>query len=172
MKQTTQLRQLLAQGRLVVAPGCWDPFSAKVLHWLGFSAAYIGGHDTGAHLGIPEPLLSLTEQATVSGAVARAVEVPVITDGGAGWGDVVHTARCVQAFEEAGVAGIHIEDQVFPKITRQHRPKEHGKTVFQVIGEKEFARKIRPKTDKRQTIVSINLVISKSSIELLSNADV
>ena len=150
MKQTTRLRHLLSQGKLVVAPGCWDPFSAKVVQWLGFSAAYIGGHDTGAHLGIPEPLLSLTEQANTSEAVAKAVQLPIVTDGGAGWGDTVHTARCVQAFEEAGVAGIHLEDQVFPKITRQHRSKEHGKTVFEVIEAREFARKIRAAVDFRK----------------------
>ena len=150
MKHTTRLRQLLSEGKLVPAPGCWDPFSGKILEWLGFSAAYIGGHDTGVQMVVPEPLLSLGEQVVAAGAVATAVDLPVLTDGGAGWGDAVHTARTVQAFERAGIAGIHIEDQVYPKLTRQHRPKQHGKMVFQVIEAEEFVRKIKAAVEIRE----------------------
>jgi 2-methylisocitrate lyase-like PEP mutase family enzyme len=85
---------------------------------LGFSAVYTGGYMTGAHTAITEPLLTLTEQVEVAKKVVHAVDLPVLTDAGAGYGDPLHVMRCVREFEAAGLAGIHIEDQVYPKCAK------------------------------------------------------
>src|SRR5215510_13327139 len=119
------LRELLQRGATVAAPGAYDPISARVVQALGFPAVYTGGYMTGAHTSITEPLLTLTEQVEVAQKVAHAVDLPVITDAGAGYGDPLHVMRCVREFEAAGIAGIHIEDQVYPKRASYHRGLEH-----------------------------------------------
>ena len=109
------LRERLQRGETIAAPGAYDPLSARVVQALGFSAVYTGGYMTGAHTAITEPLLTLTEQVDVAKKVVQAVDLPVLSDAGAGYGDPLHVMRCVREFEGAGLAGIHIEDQVFPK---------------------------------------------------------
>ncbi len=120
-----QLRERLQRGETIVAPGAYDPISARVVQSLGFPAVYTGGYITGAHTTITEPLLSLTDQVEVAEKVARAVELPVLADAGAGFGDPLHVMRCVREFEKAGIAGIHIEDQVYPKRASYHKGLEH-----------------------------------------------
>ena len=120
-----QLRERLQRGETIVAPGAYDPISARVVQSLGFSAVYTGGYITGAHTTITEPLLSLTDQVEVAQKVARAVDLPVIADAGTGYGDPLHVMRCVREFETAGIAGIHIEDQVYPKRASYHKGLEH-----------------------------------------------
>ncbi len=120
-----QLRERLQRGETIVAPGAYDPISARVVQSLGFSAVYTGGYITGAHTTITEPLLSLTDQVEVAQKVARAVDLPVIADAGTGYGDPLHVMRCVREFEAAGIAGIHIEDQVYPKRASYHKGLEH-----------------------------------------------
>ena len=121
----SSLRTMLQRGETIAAPGAYDPLSARVVQALGFAAVYTGGYMTGAHTGITEPLLTLTEQVEVAQKVARAVDLPVITDAGAGYGDPLHVMRCVREFEAAGIAGIHIEDQVYPKRASYHKGLEH-----------------------------------------------
>jgi 2-methylisocitrate lyase-like PEP mutase family enzyme len=119
------LRERLRQGETIVAPGAYDPISARVVQFLGFPAVYTGGYITGAHTTITEPLLTLTEQVEVAHKVVRAVNLPVLADAGAGYGDPLHVMRCVREFEAAGIAGIHIEDQVYPKRASYHKGLEH-----------------------------------------------
>jgi methylisocitrate lyase len=114
-EQRQRLRQSLGSGELVVAPGTYDPLSALIIESLGFKAAFIGGLITGAHLGVNEALLTMTEQVDAARQVAQAVAIPIIADAGAGFGEPLHVARTVEQFEWAGVAAIHIEDQVYPK---------------------------------------------------------
>jgi len=78
------LHERLQRGETIVAPGAYDPLSARVVQALGFSAVYTGGYMTGAHTAITEPLLTLTEQVDVAKKVVHAVELPVLTDAGAG----------------------------------------------------------------------------------------
>ena len=92
---------------------------------------------TGAHLAVTEPLMTMTEQVEVAARVARAVELPVICDADAGYGEPVHTMHCVRTFEAAGIAGIHIEDQFYPKRASYHAGLEH------VIPGEEFLEKMR-----------------------------
>jgi len=109
----------------VVAPGIFDPLGARIVEDLGFEAVYLGGWATGAHLTTTEPLLSLTEQVEVARRITKATRLPLLVDGDAGFGDPLHAGRTVEEFEEAGVAGIHIEDQVFPKRAAYHRGLEY-----------------------------------------------
>src|SRR5262245_42743583 len=119
------LRERIQRGETIAAPGAYDRLSARVVQALGFTAVYTGGYMTGAHTSISELLLTLTEQVDVAQKVARAVDLPVLTDAGAGYGDPLHVMRCVREFEAAGIAGIHIEDQVYPKRASYHRGLEH-----------------------------------------------
>jgi 2-methylisocitrate lyase-like PEP mutase family enzyme len=120
-----RLREMLQRGDTIVAPGAYDPIGARVVQSLGFPAVYTGGYITGAHTTITEPLLTLTDQVEVAQRVARAVDLPVLADAGTGFGDPLHVMRCVREFEKAGIAGIHIEDQVYPKRASYHKGLEH-----------------------------------------------
>jgi methylisocitrate lyase len=116
---------MLQRGATIVAPGAYDPISARVVQSLGFPAIYTGGYVTGAHTTITEPRLTLTEQVEVAHRVVRAVNLPVLSDAGTGYGDPLQVMRCVHEFEAAGIAGIHIEDQVYPKRASYHKGLEH-----------------------------------------------
>lgn len=137
MSVRSDLKSRLVAGRTIVAPGAYDPVSARVVQALGFDTVYTGGYMSGAHLAVSEPLMTMTEQAEVAAKVARAVNLPVICDAGAGYGDPVHTMRCVRVFEAAGISGIHIEDQVYPKRASYHAGLEH------VIPAEEFMEKMK-----------------------------
>jgi 2-methylisocitrate lyase-like PEP mutase family enzyme len=132
------LRQLLAAGEMVVAPGCHDPFTARIIEEIGFKAVYLGGFATGAHLVHTAPLVEMTEQAQVASMVNKVIEAPLVVDADAGWGDVLQTIRTVREFEHAGVAGFHFEDHVQPK------PMSYYKNLqVDVIPRAEFLDKIR-----------------------------
>lgn len=111
------LRALLNEPGLVVAPGCHDALGARIAEKLGFKAVYMSGNATSAAcLGKPDiGLLGLSEMVARARGIASAVDVPVICDADTGYGGVNNVARTVQEYEAAGVAGIHIEDQVIPK---------------------------------------------------------
>jgi len=141
------LRTRLQRGETIVAPGAYDPLSARVVQALGFTAVYTGGYMTGAHTGITEPLLTLTEQVEVAQKVAHAVDLPVITDAGAGYGDPLHVMRCVREFEAAGIAGIHIEDQVYPKRASYHKGLEHIVPMQEFVERMSYALKARQDPD-------------------------
>ena len=137
MTLRSNLKHRLAAGETIVAPGAYDPMSARLVQSLGFDTVYVGGYMSGAHLAVTEPLMTLTEQVEVAERVAKSVPLPVICDAGAGYGDPVHTMHTVRTFERAGICGIHIEDQVFPKRASYHAGLEH------VIPMDEFLEKMR-----------------------------
>ena len=112
-----------------------------------FPPVYTGGYMTGAHTSITEPLLTLTEQVEVAQKVARAVDLPVLTDAGAGYGDPLHVMRCVREFEAAGIAGIHIEDQVYPKRASYHKGLEHIVPLQEFVERMTYALKARHDPD-------------------------
>jgi len=107
MKPTTRLRQLLNEKGFIVAPGCFDPMSARIVEYLGFDVAYMGGQSTGQHLVIGEPQVTLTEQVEEAHKATRVIDIPLIVDAGAGFGEPVHVIRCIREFEDAGIAGVH-----------------------------------------------------------------
>jgi methylisocitrate lyase len=128
---------MLNEPGLIVAPACFDPFTAKMAAQRGFKCIALGGYALGAHLATSEPLLTMTEVVDTARRIAAAVDVPLKVDAGTGYGDPLHVMRTVREFEAAGVAAIHIEDQVFPKRAHYHRDyREH------VIPAEEMAQKI------------------------------
>jgi 2-methylisocitrate lyase-like PEP mutase family enzyme len=143
----SRLRGRVQRGETIVAPGAYDPLSARVVQALGFSTVYTGGYMTGAHTSITEPLLTLTEQVEVAQKVARAVDLPVLADAGAGYGDPLHVMRCVREFEAAGIAGIHIEDQVYPKRASYHKGLEHIVPLEEFVERMTYALQARRDPD-------------------------
>jgi carboxyvinyl-carboxyphosphonate phosphorylmutase len=112
-----RLRALLDSGQTIVAPGAFDPLAARLVEEAGFPAVYMTGFGTSAALlGRPDVgLLTMTEMADNAARIAACVDIPVIADADTGYGNPLNVIRTVGAYEAAGVAGIHIEDQVAPK---------------------------------------------------------
>src|SRR5690348_4050836 len=111
------LPDLLARGEMVLAPGCYDALGATLVEEAGFDAAYMTGFGTAAsRLGRPDiGLLTLSEMVDNARRIAQAVDVPVIADADTGYGNPINVIRTVREYEAAGVAAIHLEDQVMPK---------------------------------------------------------
>jgi len=139
-----RLRALLESGQTIVAPGAFDPLSARLVEDAGFPAVYMTGFGTSAALiGRPDVgLLTMTEMAGNAGRIAAAVDIPVIADADTGYGNPLNVIRTVGAYEAAGVAGIHIEDQVAPKKCGHLE----GKLV---IPAEEMAQKVRAAAEAR-----------------------
>ena len=116
MKATTRLRQLIADGDVVVAPGVYDGLSARLAARAGFRAVYATGGGIARGMGYPDlGLLSLREIVERLANIVEQVEVPVIADADTGYGNALNVRRTVREFERAGVAAFHLEDQTFPK---------------------------------------------------------
>jgi 2-methylisocitrate lyase-like PEP mutase family enzyme len=133
-----RLRELLAGPGPVVAPGSYDALSARLVEQAGFDVVYMSGFGSTASLiGRPDVgLLSGAEMIDNARRIVAAVDVPVIADADTGYGNAINVVRTVQAYEQAGVAGIHLEDQVMPKKCGHISGKA-------VIGVNEMAGKIR-----------------------------
>ena len=109
-------RARLASGELLQLPGAFNPLSAKLIQDKGFDGVYISGAVVSADLGLPDiGLTTLTEVATRAQQIARMTDLPSLVDADTGFGEPMNVARTVQTLEDAGVAGLHIEDQVNPK---------------------------------------------------------
>ncbi len=117
MKHTTLLRRILARERTVLVPGAYDAFSAKILKQVGFKVLYMTGSGVTASLtGMPDVgILTMTEMVNQARNIVNAVDLPLICDADNGYGNPINIMRTVKEYERAGVAGIHIEDQVAPK---------------------------------------------------------
>lgn len=134
---TTVFREMLSTPGIIHAPIAYDPLTARIAERVGFQCLDLGGYALGASLCVPEPLLSLEEVAAATRRITAAINIPVMVDGGAGYGDAAHVIRTVQELERAGAAAVHIEDQVFPKRIHYHKGLEH------VISAAEMCEKIR-----------------------------
>jgi len=109
-------KEELATGRLLVFPGAFSPLSAMLIERKGFDGVYISGAVMAAELGLPDiGLTTLQEVATRSQQISRVIDRPTLVDADTGFGEPLNVARTVQTLEDAGVAGLHIEDQVNPK---------------------------------------------------------
>ena len=144
MRPTTRLRQMLAAPGIIVAPGAYDGFSARLIEAAGYEAVYMTGAGTAAsHLGQPDlGLATLTEMANHASHLAACVSLPVIADADTGYGNVLNVVRTVREYERAGVAALHLEDQVAPKKCGHIAGK-------QVIPTAEFCDKIRAASEYR-----------------------
>jgi 2-methylisocitrate lyase-like PEP mutase family enzyme len=101
---------------MVTAPGCFDCITARSIERAGFEAAYMTGAGTAATLGYPDyGLVTMSEMADNAGRIAAAIKLPVIADADTAYGNELNAIRTVREYEKRGVAGIHIEDQDFPK---------------------------------------------------------
>lgn len=111
------LRQLLATNKVVPAIGCWDCISARIIEQTGFQVVYMTGAGySNALLGVPDVgLQTMTEQISMAHNIAHCVDIPVIGDAETGWGNAMNVIRTIREFERAGVAAVHLEDQVAPK---------------------------------------------------------
>jgi 2-methylisocitrate lyase-like PEP mutase family enzyme len=116
-RATTRLRELIARGPTLYVPGCFNAMSGRVLESAGFEAIYMTGYGTSLALtGLPDVgLTSLTEMVMNARYIASAVQVPLIADADTGFGNAINVIRTVREYIGAGVAGIHLEDQVSPK---------------------------------------------------------
>ncbi|MPZ76857.1 MAG: hypothetical protein GEU77_10050 [Deltaproteobacteria bacterium] len=116
MRSRQVLRQLFGRNRLLVAPGCFDGLSARLVEEAGFEAAYLSGGAVARSMGIPDiGLVTMSEVIERAAQVVSAVSIPVIADADTGYGNAVNLVRTVREFERTGVAAIHIEDQITPK---------------------------------------------------------
>jgi 2,3-dimethylmalate lyase len=116
-RPTTRLRALLAENRCVVAPGVADAFAARLVAIEGFEAIYMTGFGTSlTRLGLPDVgLLTASEMVDNAYRIADASGLPLVADADTGYGNPINTRRTIRDFEKAGVAGVHIEDQSWPK---------------------------------------------------------
>ena len=116
MTQAARFHELLRRGGMLVAPGAYDCITAKLIVQAGFEAVYMTGAGTAAALGYPDfGLLTMSEMVANARRIAAAVDLPVIADADTGYGNELNVYRTVREYETAGVAGIHLEDQQFPK---------------------------------------------------------
>ena len=116
MSTARQLRQLLENNAPVVAPGAFDGLSARLVEQAGFPAVYATGGGIARSTGIPDlGLMSLDEIVKRLESMVEVTTIPLIGDADTGHGNALNAQKTARAFERAGVAGFHLEDQVFPK---------------------------------------------------------
>lgn len=153
------LAALLRNPGLVVAPGCHDALGAKIVEKAGFDAVYMTGNGLSAALiGAPDiGLLTLSEMAERGRAFADAVDIPVIADADTGYGNVNNVQRTIRAYEAAGVAAVHLEDQVTPK-------RCGAMAGLELISAEEHADKIRAACKARRN--ADLLIIGRSDARL------
>lgn len=137
-------RRRLTDGEFFVAPGAHNGLTAKIIEKAGFPAVYMSGAGVANTLfGLPDVgLVTQTEMTFVARCIAQAVDVPVISDADAGYGNAIGVGRTVREYETTGVTGIHIEDQVAPKRCGNIAGKE-------MVSVEEMAGKIRAAKDAR-----------------------
>jgi len=149
MRTTTHLHELLAGPDLIVAPGAYDALSARLIAQAGFPAVYMTGFGTAASvLGQPDVGLTMSEMVSRAAAIAAVIasvvgDLPLIADADTGYGNPINVRRTIREYERAGVAGVHIEDQVWPKKCGHMEGK-------QVIPMDEMVEKVRAAVDARQ----------------------
>jgi len=144
MRKTSLLKKLILDKEILVMPGAHDALSAKIIELVGFKAVTMGGYAASA-ASIAKPdvsLLSLTEYVNIARNIVQAVDLPLFVDGDTGHGNVTNVQRTVRVFENAGVAGLFIEDQVFPKRCGHMEGK-------QIISTQEMVAKIKAAVDAR-----------------------
>lgn len=154
MTKTAQLRALLASGEFLYMPSATTPIEGRLAEAAGIKVVYTGGYATGASLAVSEPLLTLDEQVRVAAAVARAVSVPLVADAGAGFGEPLHTMRTVREFAAAGISGIHIEDQLYPKRAHYHKYVAHAVPIAEFVDKIRWACRERDRTDPDFVIIA------------------
>ena len=144
MRKTQRLRELLASDGIVMAGGAHDAFSARLVEQAGFELCVVTGAGVAACRGYPDVgLVTLEEMTRNARYIADALTIPVIIDADNGYGNAINVVRTVKEFEHAGVSGIHLEDQVWPKRCGHM----FGKTL---IPKEEMCQKLKAALDARE----------------------
>ncbi len=145
MSQAAKFSAMLKSGKMIVAPGAIDCITGKLIDQAGFEAAYMTGAGTSATLGYPDyGLITMSEMVGNAARIANAISIPLISDSDTGFGNELNVFRTVQEFERAGVAAIHIEDQVFPKKCGHLEGKE-------LVSREDYIAKIRAAAAAKRT---------------------
>ncbi|MEI8034214.1 MAG: isocitrate lyase/PEP mutase family protein [Betaproteobacteria bacterium] len=142
-----KLRTLMKRPGFFYSLGVWDPYTARVSEALGIECVHIGGYQLGIGNCTSEPLITLTELAYATRMVSNAVKIPVIVDCGAGYGEPLHVMRTVREIEQAGAAGLHIEDQIYPKRVHYHQGIEHTISREELVTKIKYALAARTDPD-------------------------
>lgn len=160
MRMTTKLRELLKKG-LVVAPGVYDPLTARLAQLAGFEAVHMTGLGVEASL-LAAPdlgLLSMREVVDHAARMAAAIDIPIMADIDTGFGGVLNVQRSIREFERAGVGGVHIEDQALPK----HCPLLSGR---QVISRTQAVDRVKAALDARTDADLV--IVARTDAEVVS----
>ena len=139
------LRKILQDPEILIAPGAHNAFTAKIIEQAGFKAVYLTGSGAAMDLlGLPDlGFLTMSEMVAHARNIVQATSLPVIADADTGYGNALNVMRTVREYEGAGVAGLHIEDQVAPKRCGHFSGKE-------VISREEMIGKIKAALDSRR----------------------
>ena len=179
MKKTTLYRQLIDAEEILVQPGVYDGFSARLLQQMGFKSGSISGAGLSeSTLGWADVgLLSYEENVSRSRNIAACVDIPLSADADTGYGNELNVVRTVRDYEQAGVAGIHIEDQVSPKRCGHLDDKE-------IVPREDWIAKIRAANDARRdkdfliiartdsrAVIGFEEAVSRSNEALANGAD-
>jgi 2-methylisocitrate lyase-like PEP mutase family enzyme len=178
MTGATGLRALLRGEAMVIAPGAYDGLTAKLVAQAGFPAVYMTGAGTSVSHGYPDfGLLTMSEMVDNAARIVRAVDVPVIADADTGYGNELNVFRTVQEYEQRGVAGIHIEDQVSPKKCGHLDDKEIvsredyvAKTRAAVAAKRAADFMIIARTDAR-AVAGLEEALARANAALAAGAD-
>lgn len=156
-------RERLSSGELLRFPGAFNPLSARLIEQKGFDGVYISGAVLSADLGLPDiGLTTLTEVAGRAKQIARMTELPALVDADTGFGEPMNVARTIQELEDAGLAGMHIEDQVNPKRCGHLDGK-------QVVDESTALKRIRSAADARRD--DNFLIMARTDIRAVDGLD-
>lgn len=164
MEPTRRFRELIERDEILLAPGGYDALSASLIEQAGSEVVYMSGSSvsTSVHGESDVGLTTMTEMVERGRQMANAVDVPVFCDADTGYGNPINVIRTVQEYESAGVAGIHIEDQTFPKKCGHFDEKS-------VIPTEEMIQKIRAATDARDD--SDFVIIARTDARAVSGFD-
>jgi 2-methylisocitrate lyase-like PEP mutase family enzyme len=154
VRKTSALRAHLKAKTFLHMPSVYNPLGARLVEQAGFEAAYVGGYVTGGSLAVTEPLLTMTEQVDVAEAVASSIDIPVVADAGAGFGEPLHTMRTIREFIRTGIAGVHLEDQFFPKRAHYHKYQVHSVPTAEFVTKVKFACRARDEADPDFVIIA------------------
>jgi 2-methylisocitrate lyase-like PEP mutase family enzyme len=179
MSNAANFRTLLSSKKMIVAPGAVDCITGRAIAHAGFSAVYMTGAGTSATLGYPDyGLITMSEMVGNASRIVNSIDIPLISDSDTGFGNELNVFRTVQEFERAGVAAIHIEDQVFPKKCGHLDNKE-------LVSREDFIAKIRAaaaarkskdfciiaRTDSR-AVIGLDEAVERANAALANGADV
>jgi 2-methylisocitrate lyase-like PEP mutase family enzyme len=160
------LRKLLLEPKAHIAPSCNDGIQARLVEWLGFSLVHISGSGQHRALGFADAgLLTLTEMINKAREISDAVNIPVVSDAETGYGNAVNVVRAMREFEKAGVAAVHIEDQMTPK-----RAGHEGFDVG-LVSREEFVAKIKAALDSRRDENMVIIARSEAKDSLQERID-